>query len=144
MDQWDDSWCAVFSCHLGHIIELASPVLGWTEFDVVSRLVLEKVVPRLLLPLQSDGRVLKPSLVHGDCWDGNTAMDGTTWEAFIFDVCSFYGHNEYDTGNWRAPRHRLSDKAYIECYKARFEPSEPGMQLTASTCLRIAVVLSVF
>ncbi|KAK3315935.1 hypothetical protein B0H66DRAFT_592201 [Apodospora peruviana] len=61
----------------------------------------------------SDGRVLKPSLVHGDFWDGNTAMDMKTGEAFA-GVCSFYDHNEYDTGNWRAPRHRLSDKAYIK------------------------------
>ncbi|KAK4110824.1 hypothetical protein N656DRAFT_799558 [Canariomyces notabilis] len=110
VDMWDDSWCVVFSRHLGHIIDLASPVLQWAEFDLVSKLVLEKVVPRLLLPLQSEGRVLKPSLIHGDCWDGNTAMDMKTGEAFIFDVCSFYGHNEYDTGNWRAPRHRLSNK----------------------------------
>ncbi|KAK0710572.1 Fructosamine kinase-domain-containing protein [Apiosordaria backusii] len=91
IDVWDDSWCVVFGRHRGHIIDLAS-----------------SVVPRLLLPLQSDGRVLKPSLVHGDCWDGNTAMDMKSGEAFIFDVCSFYGHNEYDTGNWRAPRHRLN------------------------------------
>lgn len=60
---------------------------------------LEKVVPRLLLPLQSDGRVLKPCLIHGDCWDGNTATCARTGEAFVFDVCSFYGHNEYDIGN---------------------------------------------
>lgn len=74
----------------------------------------------------SDGRLLKPSLVHGDCWDGNTAMDMKTGEAFIFDVCSFYGHNEYDTGNWRAPRHRLSNKAYIKNYKLHYPMSEPG------------------
>lgn len=92
----------------------------------MSRLTLDKVVPRLLLSLQSDGRVLKPSLVHGDCWDGNTAMDARTGMAFIFDVCSFYGHNEYDAGNWRAPRHRLSDKAYIRNYKRHVPVSEPG------------------
>lgn len=57
-------------------------------------LILKKVVPRLLLPLQSEGRTLKPCLVHGDCWDGNTAMDKRTDEAFIFDVCSFYGHSK--------------------------------------------------
>jgi protein-ribulosamine 3-kinase len=126
VDKWDDSWCNVFSSHLGHIMDLAKPILQWPEFDVVCKLTLEKVVPRLLLPLQSDGRVLKPSLVHGDCWDGNTAMDAKTGEAFIFDVCSFYGHNEYDTGNWRAPRHRLSNKAYIRNYKRCFPVSEPG------------------
>ena len=43
----------------------------------------------------------------------------------MFDVCSFYGHNEYDTGNWRAPRHRLSDKAYIGEYKSKFPASPP-------------------
>ncbi|KAK4202422.1 Fructosamine kinase-domain-containing protein [Triangularia verruculosa] len=125
VDVWDDSWCLIFGRHLGHIIDLASPVLEWPEFDIMSRLVLNKVVPRLLLPLQSDGRVLKPSLVHGDCWDGNTAMDMKSGEAFIFDVYSFYGHNEYDTGNWRAPRHRLSNRAYMENYKLHFPPSEP-------------------
>lgn len=87
---------------------------------------LEKVVPRLLLPLQSKGRVLKPSLLHGDCWDGNTATDKNTGEAFVFDVCSFYGHNEYDTANWRTPRHRLSKSAYIENYKNLVPVSEPG------------------
>jgi fructosamine-3-kinase len=127
VDMWDDSWCVVFGRHLGHIIDLASPVLQWAEFDLVSKLVPEKVVRRLLLPLQSEGRVLKPSLIHGNCWDGNTAMDMKTGEALIFDVCSFYGHNEYDTGNWRAPRHRLRNKAYIRNYKLHYRMSEPSM-----------------
>jgi protein-ribulosamine 3-kinase len=125
VDVWEDSWCALYSRHLGHVMELAKPILKWPEFDVVCRLTLEKVVPRLLLPLQSEGRSLKPCLIHGDCWDGNTAMDARTGEAFVFDVCSFYGHNEYDTGNWRAPRHRLSNKAYIRNYKKHFPVSEP-------------------
>ncbi|KAI9774251.1 MAG: hypothetical protein M1839_001753 [Geoglossum umbratile] len=125
VDSWEDSWCVLFSKHLGHIMELAKPILKWPEFDVVCKLTLEKVVPRLLLPLQSDGRNIKPCLIHGDCWDGNTAMDMRTGEAFVFDVCSFYGHNEYDTGNWRAPRHKLSNKAYIRNYKRNFPVSEP-------------------
>ncbi|KAL9632316.1 MAG: hypothetical protein Q9204_003846 [Flavoplaca sp. TL-2023a] len=125
VDSWEDSWCTIYSNHLGHVMNLAKPILQWPEFDIVCKLTLEKVVPRLLLPLQSEGRVLKPCLVHGDCWDGNTAMDIRTGEAFVFDVCSFYGHNEYDTGNWRAPRHRLSNKAYIRNYKKAFPVSEP-------------------
>ena len=110
-------------------MELAKPILRWASFDIVCELTLEKVIPRLLLPLQSDGRTLKPCLIHGDCWDGNTAMDMQTGEAFVFDVCSFYGHNEYDTGNWRAPRHRLSNKAYIKNYKLNYPVSEPGKSL---------------
>jgi fructosamine-3-kinase len=126
VDVWDDSWCVVFKRHLDHIIKLATVVLQWPHFEVVANLTLEKVVPRLLLPLQADGRVLKPCLVHGDCWDGNTATDMRTGEAFVFDACCFYAHNEYDTGNWRAPRHRLSNKAYIKTYKRCFPVSEPG------------------
>jgi fructosamine-3-kinase len=127
VNSWEDSWCALYTKHLSHVIDLAVPFLQWPEFNIVSRLTLEKVVPRLLLPLQSDGRILKPSLIHGNCWDGNTAMDTSTGEAFVFDLCSFYGHNEYDTGNWRAPRHRLSNLAYIKNYKKKFPVSEPGM-----------------
>ena len=52
-------------------------------------------------------------------------MDQRSGNAFVFDVCSFYGHNEYDTGNWRAPRHRLSNKAYIREYRSRFPVSPP-------------------
>ncbi|OAF56249.2 hypothetical protein VC83_06676 [Pseudogymnoascus destructans] len=122
---WEDSWCTFYLNHLGHVMDLARPILQWPEFDIVCKLTLEKVVPRLLLPLQSDGRVLKSSLIHGDCWDGNTATDMKTGEAFVFDVCSFYGHNVYDTGNWRAPRHRLSNLAYIKNYKKCFPVSEP-------------------
>ena len=126
VDTWEDSWCALYSKHLGHVMNLAKPILNWPEFDIVCKLTLEIVVPRLLLPLQSDGRVLKPCLIHGDCWDGNTAMDMRTGEAFVFDVCSFYGHNEYDIGNWRAPRHRLSSKVYVRNYKRHYPVSEPG------------------
>ena len=126
VDQWDDSWAALFSRHLKHFMNLARPVLQWPAFDIVCDLTLEKVVPRLLLPLQENGRVLKPSLIHGDCHDYNTAMDPGTGTAFVFDACSFYGHNEYDTGNWRTPRHILSDKAYIDAYKKLIPVSEPA------------------
>ncbi|KAH8896576.1 hypothetical protein GQ53DRAFT_778617 [Thozetella sp. PMI_491] len=118
--------------HFGHIIGLAGPVLKWPEFDMVAGLTLEKVIPQLLLPFQLERRTLKPCLVHGDCWDGNTAMDAKTGEAFVFDVCSFYGHNEYDTGNWRAPRHRLSNKEYIQNYNRHFPVSEPGLHCPVS------------
>jgi fructosamine-3-kinase len=125
IDSWEDSWCTLFGRHLAHVMHLTKPILQWPEFNVICKLTLEHVVPRLLLPLQSDGRTIKPCLIHGDCWDGNTAIDADTGEAFVFDACSFYGHDKYDTGNWRASRHKLSDKTYIEEYKKHFPPSEP-------------------
>lgn len=97
----------------------------WPEFDQVGELVVSKVVPALLLPLQTGGRSIKPCLVHGDCWDGNTAT-GEDGRALFFDVASFYAHNEYDLGDWRAPRHALSDPAYTDAYKSLVPVSEPG------------------
>jgi protein-ribulosamine 3-kinase len=129
-------------------MEMAMPRMNSPEFNIVCRLTLDKVVPRLLIPLQENGRVLEPSLVHGDCWDGNTALDAQTGEACVFDVCSFYGHNEYDTGNWRAPRHRLCDKAYVECYKQHIPPSEPvedwgARQLLYSVCFNMGNLINI-
>ncbi|KAH8591854.1 Fructosamine/Ketosamine-3-kinase [Bisporella sp. PMI_857] len=148
VNQWDDSWCAVFSRHLGYLMKLVKHYLKWPEFEVVCEITLRKVVPRLLLPLQAEGRVLKPSLIHGDCWDGNTAMDAKTGHAFIFDACSFYGHNEYDIGNWRAPRHRLSKETYTHIYKRHFPVSEPAEDWDArnrlySLCFNIGNIINI-
>lgn len=125
VDHWDESWCTIFKRHLTAFTDHAKLKLKWPELDIVAHCTLEKVVPRLLLPLQEQGRSIKPCLVHGDCWDGNTAMDAKTGEAMIFDVCTFYGHNEYDTGNWRAPRHKLSTAPYLEAYKQHYPVAEP-------------------
>lgn len=124
------------------------------EFKIVCDLTLEKVVPRLLKPLQSEGRSIKPCLIHGDLWDENTATDMDTGEPFVFDAGSMYGmmtfsellrplvlaypyaaHNEYEIGNWRAPRHRLSNKAYIRNYKREFGVSEPEEEWDARNLL---------
>jgi hypothetical protein len=51
--------------------------------------------------------------------------DASAGEAFVFDAYSFYGHNEYDTGNWGVPRHRLSNKAHIQDYERNSPASEP-------------------
>lgn len=48
----------------------------------------------------------------------------------MFDAGSFYAHNEYEIGNWRAARHRFSRDIYVENYKRNLPPSEPSM----STC----------
>ncbi|KAM7189970.1 putative Ketosamine-3-kinase [Rhypophila sp. PSN 637] len=133
VDRWDTSWCSTFTRLLSHFVSLAlaSPVFtSDPRFETLSTLTLSHVTPRLLLPLQASGRTLKPCLIHGDCWDGNTAIGlstaGTRIPAvFVFDPCSFYAHNEYETGNWRAPRHKLSSPEYIQTYQRYFPISEP-------------------
>lgn len=127
-------------------MQMARQLIFRSNYQRLCELILSKVVPRLLLPLQEHDRALKPSLVHGDLWDGNTAVDDSNIR--VFDACGFYGHNEYDTGNWRAPRHRLSEPEYIEYYKEHIPPSEPAedwaaRQLLYSLCFNLGNVVNV-
>ncbi|OIW35513.1 putative Ketosamine-3-kinase [Coniochaeta ligniaria NRRL 30616] len=125
-DGWSDSWEDIFSNFLGHLLDLDGEKNSlWPEFEHIKYLTKARVIPRLLRPLQSNGRTIKPCLVHGDLWDGNSATDMQTGEPFVFDPKSFYAHNEYETGNWRAPRHRLSSKMYVRQYQRNFPVSEP-------------------
>ena len=127
-DIWEDSWETLYRKQYAHMVKLDEEKHGvWPEFRHLCTLTLEKVIPRLLGPLQSEGRSIKPCLIHGNLWDENTATDMRNGEPFIFDAGSMYAHNEYEVGNWRAPRHRLSDKAYMQSYQRNFPVSEPGM-----------------
>ncbi|KAI0143468.1 Fructosamine/Ketosamine-3-kinase [Xylariaceae sp. FL1272] len=85
---------------------------------------IRKVIPRLLRPLQTGGRSIKPTLCHGDLYDGNIQIDAETSEPILFDSCCFYGHNEMDLQCMGAPRYAL-DMDFIEQYKAEIGASEP-------------------
>ena len=54
----------------------------------------EKVIPRLLRPLESGGNKIVPSLVHGDLWCGNVAATMAEDAAIIYDPSCFWAHNE--------------------------------------------------
>ena len=124
---WEESWTVMYTKILARAMDIDWQKHGpWPEFMAVRRLLFDRVIPRLLDPLSSQGRSIKPCLVHGDLWDENCAIDMTNGEPFAFDAGSLYAHNEYETGYWRPPRHRLSDKAYIRSYKRFFPVSEPG------------------
>lgn len=139
---WESSWEVLYRKQLAHMMKLDIEKHGpWPKYEHLCRLTLDKVIPRLLRPLQSDGRSIKPCLVQGDLWDENTATDKDTGEPFIFDASSSYAHNEYETGIWRAPRHRLSKMDYIENYKMNYPASEPSasipQSLTATSILGV-------
>ena len=132
-DCWESSWETLYHKQLAHAFEMDGKKHGrWLEYEFCARLVLDKCIPKLLGSLQSDGRTIKPCLVHGNIWDENTATDMETGEPFVFDGSAFYGHNEYELGNWRTPRHRLSSRTYIRNYKRHFPASEPGQWMPFS------------
>lgn len=92
-DNCEEFWTREFRANL----QYTQRMLGNDpELLEVSKEFIVKVVPRLLRPLQTGGRNIKPSLCHGDLWDKNIEWDDDTKKFVIFDSCPFYGHHEID------------------------------------------------
>jgi protein-ribulosamine 3-kinase len=83
------------------------------------------VIPRLIGILESNGRSIKPCLIHGDLWETNIGTDIETGNIYIFDAAAYYGHNEMETGIWRVAHHRIKAEAYRKEYVQHYEKSEP-------------------
>lgn len=92
--KWENSWETFFSKSTRHALDLEIERKGTTpELETLSKALFDRVIPRLLRPLESEGRRVKPSLVHGDLWYANTGTD-RDGRVVLFDVSSFYAHNE--------------------------------------------------
>ncbi|PLB52577.1 hypothetical protein P170DRAFT_453906 [Aspergillus steynii IBT 23096] len=122
---WEGSWEVFFAKNMRWALECEIRVKGFdSEFETLVPVIFEKVIPRLLRPLESDGRVVKPSLVHGDLWYGNSGVDVTSNESLVFDACCLYAHNEYEFGQWRPVCNRFGPE-YLTAYHRYNEISEP-------------------
>ncbi|KAM0323295.1 hypothetical protein ACHAQA_008887 [Verticillium albo-atrum] len=123
---WFDSWEEFFAHGLRHILALHKERAGPNaDLDAVLPPLFETVIPRLLRPLESNGRKVKPSLVHGDLWCGNASIvDEDTEEGIVYDPASFWAHNEYELGNWRPERNKFT-QAYFRAYHSHIVKSEP-------------------
>jgi len=92
---YTDTWEDCFTNGFHHMIKLNLERGGsWKEIETLQSDMVSKVIPRLLRPLEVNGRSVKPSLVHGDLWCGNTAVDTATDLPLVYDPSSFYAHNE--------------------------------------------------
>lgn len=93
---WSDSWEVFFERGLRHVLEVREERAGPdAELERVLPVLFDKVIPRLLRPLETNGRRIEPSLVHGDLWCGNAGIvDGCTKEGIVYDPASFWAHNE--------------------------------------------------
>ncbi|KAI1178950.1 Fructosamine kinase-domain-containing protein [Nemania sp. FL0916] len=124
---WEKSWTTFFTNLLQHVVKLDFKFNGyWEELDIVEKRLISTVIPRLLRPLESDGRSIKPSLIHADLWEGNT---GTSFDdngnVYVFDSAAFYAHNEMEIGDWRCHYNKIHNKVYTKSYLRHCPPSEP-------------------
>lgn len=94
-NRYADTWEEFFTNGFKHMLTMNIDRGGpWEEMAGLRSSVIEKVIPRLLRPMESNGRHIKPSLVHGDLWYGNAAVDSETGYPLVYDPSSFFAHNE--------------------------------------------------
>ena len=123
---WEKDWTVFFIKLLQHVIDVDFELNGaWDELDRAEKRLIQLVIPRLLGALTTEGRKIKPSLIHGDLWEGNigTAVDGG--DVYLFDSAAFYAHSELEVADWRPYYNKISNKVYLETYLKYQEPSEP-------------------
>ena len=124
---WDSSWASFFTKLLGDAIRLDRlNNEAWPELDRACDRTLARVIPRLLGALEDGDRQVKPSLIHGDLWEGNIGTAFATGDIVIFDAGSYYAHNEMEIGMWRCARHRINSKVFFREYLRNVPPSEPA------------------
>lgn len=92
---WCDTWEEFFTRATKDTMEGELAIHGPDEeLQDLSEKILTKVIPRLIRPMETEGRRIEPVLLHGDLWHGNVSVDHATEEPVLYDPCCFYGHNE--------------------------------------------------
>ncbi|OTA96814.1 hypothetical protein M434DRAFT_362267 [Hypoxylon sp. CO27-5] len=125
INDWTDNWEEYFTRQFRANLVYAQQERGEDpELQDLADEFIRKIIPRLLRPLQTGGRNIKPTLCHGDLWDGNIQIDVKTKQPILFDSCCFYGHNEMDLQCMGDPRYALG-MDFISRYKDEIGASEP-------------------
>ncbi|KAI9848522.1 MAG: hypothetical protein M1837_007191 [Sclerophora amabilis] len=124
-NSWEQSWEVWFTKAMRKMFEFEENSHGKDpELEELKKDLYEKVIPRLLRPLETGGRLIRPCLIHSDLWPGNCMPDAQSGEIVIFDSCAYWGHNEADLGSWRAPRYRMG-RPFLKEYENLMGKSEP-------------------
>ena len=94
-NSWCDTWEQWFANAMRRMLQAEEDSHG-PDPDLANLTValFEKVIPRLLRPLETGGRSIQPCLIHSDLWPGNIKADAETDELLLFDSCAYWGHNE--------------------------------------------------
>jgi fructosamine-3-kinase len=96
-NSWTASWEEYWTRQMGDFLnreDAAHNGEPHKELERLRPLFFEKVLPRYLRPLESDGRSVTPCLIHADLWPGNVKYmsDGDT--VCMYDACAMWAHNE--------------------------------------------------
>ena len=96
---WEKSWAKSFTHQLKDVISYDNETNGpWPEYSAACKQLIDVAIPRLLAALQSGGREITPTLIHGDLWEQNVGIDVETGETVVFDPGCTYAHNEMEFG----------------------------------------------
>ncbi|KAK7961735.1 uncharacterized protein PG986_002560 [Apiospora aurea] len=124
-NRWCDTWEEWFTRAMRNTMEAELRVHGpHPELQALSEKILTRVIPRLLRPMETHGRTIRPSLLHGDLWHGNVGVEHGTGAPIIYDCGSFFGHNEFDFSCWRAARYQ-TNRTHVEAYFRIADKTEP-------------------
>ncbi|KAI1259463.1 Fructosamine kinase-domain-containing protein [Xylariaceae sp. FL1019] len=124
-NSWTDSWEEYFTRKFRDALDYGQLPFGKDEdLCTLGNEFIEKVIPRLLRPLQTGGRTIEPTLCHGDLWDANVQVDANSGNPILFDPCCFYGHCEMDLQSMRAARNKLG-REFVNAYKEQVGASKP-------------------
>jgi protein-ribulosamine 3-kinase len=122
---WQRSWETWYTQAMEAMFQFERETHGKDdELETLFKEIKDKVIPRLLRPLETGGRSIEPCLIHSDLWPGNCMPDADTNQIILFDSCGYWGHNESELGPWRAPRYRLG-RPYMKEYQKIMGMSEP-------------------
>lgn len=124
---WEESWATFFGNLLRAICKIDQQNNGsWPEMDAATERVINSVVPRLLGNLKHEGNPIEPCLLHGDLWEPNLGVNLENGKLIMYDVSSFYAHNEMEMGLWRADFcSHLRSPIYKEQYLLKYPAAEP-------------------
>ncbi|CAG9938401.1 unnamed protein product [Clonostachys rosea f. rosea IK726] len=161
---WTETWEAFWIRGMKKLFEFEEEARGpCEELRQLIKPYFEKVCPRLLRPLESNGRHITPVLIHGDLWVGNTAVQAETEEPLLFDSAALWGHNECESTRaspvQRACACRLTgfldelsymrpgaddwSREYVEAYHRLIPRSEPQEDWEARNALYATRVIVV-
>lgn len=125
---WQESWAVFYRNLFLGVCELDIKRNGpWPEYERAISQVAWKVIPRLLEPLQAEGRKIKPCIIHGDLWEGNMGINMETGDTILFDAGSYFAHNEMELGHWRCEFSSVfRSEVYMRHYLLNYPAAEPA------------------